>query len=414
MSRPAAALLPALLLLLTACSAAPTAGDTPAPTLPLSPADTPLPSPTPVVLTLPPPEALDRVTFRATDHSQGPQNAAVTIIHYGDFQCQPCADVARSLAILLERYPDDLHVIWRHFPDVAGHDKAALALLASEAAGEQGHFWEMHDLLFAEQATWRTLSPEAFRVTLVAYASAIGLDLDRFRAALAQDPAPLVEQYRLEALALELRGIPSLLINGQPYSGRYDLYGLDEAYRFFALARRHYDQQPELVIDLSRTYRAVLVTEKGDIHIDLFADLAPVAVNNFVFLAREGWYDDITFHRVLPGLFAQTGDPSGTGLGGPGYTILDERDNGLLFDREGLVAMATTRGVPNSGGSQFFITYGPLTPEWEWNGQFTIFGIVTEGMDVLRSLTPRDPLDATRDPNPPPGDRLITVRIIEE
>jgi peptidylprolyl isomerase len=137
-------------------------------------------------------------------------------------------------------------------------------------------------------------------------------------------------------------------------------------------------------------------------------------VNNFVFLAREGWYNDITFHRVLPGLFAQTGDPSGTGLGGPGYTIFDERDNGLIFDREGLVAMASTRSLPNSGGSQFFITYGPLEPANEWNGQFAIFGLVTSGMDVLRQLTPRDPMDPVLYPDPPPGDRLIRVEIIED
>ncbi|GAB4572655.1 MAG: hypothetical protein Kow0077_12640 [Anaerolineae bacterium] len=381
-----------------------------APTAPPSP---PPPTATPFVVTMPPPEVLDNLVFSATDHELGPADAPVTMIHYGDFQCGPCAEVARSLAILQERYPDTLRVIWRHFPDIVSHDKAALALLAAEAAGEQGQFWPMHDLLFAEQPNWRDLSPEAFRVTLAAYASTLGLDLAAFEAAMARDSAPLVEQYRLEALALDLRGIPTLLINGQPYSGRYDTYGLDEAVRFYALQARQYADQPPLLIDLSKSYRAILHTEHGDVTIDLFTDRAPVAVNNFVFLAREGWYDDITFHRVLPGLFAQTGDPSGTGLGGPGYTIADEHDNGLVFDREGLVAMASMRGVPNSAGSQFFITYGPLAPDWEWNGQFTIFGIVVEGMDALRALRPRDPLDPVNFPDPPPGDRLLSVEIIE-
>ncbi len=397
-----------LLALLAACGTAP--GETPTPTLTV----TPPPSPTPFIVTLPPPEALDALAFTPVDYAQGPADAPVTIIHYGDFQCQPCAGVARSLSILLERYPDTIRVLWRHFPDLVAHDKAALALMGAEAAGEQGHFWEMHDLLFAEQEAWSDLSPAAFRVTLISYASMLGLDLTAFQAFLDRDPGPLIEQYRMEALALGLAGIPTLLINGLPYSGRYDLYGLDEAVRFFALAGRQFDDQPALGIDLHRTYRAILHTERGDINIDLFADRAPVAVNNFVFLARQGWYDDNTFHRVLPGLFAQTGDPSGTGLGGPGYSIADELDNGLLFDREGMVAMASTRGVPNSGGSQFFITYGPLTPEQEWNGQFTIFGIVTEGMDVLRQLTPRDPLDSLNYPDPAPGDRLLSVEIIEE
>jgi len=92
----------------------------------------------------------------------------------------------------------------------------------------------------------------------------------------------------------------AVLLNGQPYSGRYDLYGLDEAVRFYRLKTRQYDEQPGMVIDLNKSYQAVLETERGNITIDLFPDLAPVAVNNFVFLAREGWYDNITFHRVIP------------------------------------------------------------------------------------------------------------------
>jgi cyclophilin family peptidyl-prolyl cis-trans isomerase len=133
-------------------------------------------------------------------------------------------------------------------------------------------------------------------------------------------------------------------------------------------------------------------------------------VNNFVFLARSGWYDDITFHYVLPGYLAQTGDPSNTGRGSPGYTIRDEHDNGLLFDREGLVAMAHPYGIPNSAGCEFFIT---MIASDEWNGQYTIFGEVVEGMDIVQSLTPRSTNDALNFPNPQPGDRVITVRIEE-
>ena len=92
---------------------------------------------------------------------------------------------------------------------------------------------------------------------------------------------------------------------------------------------------------------------------------------------------------------------------------MDENDNGLSFDREGVVAMASTRGVPNSASCQFFITYGPLVPAIDYDKQFTIFGQVTQGMDVLRKLTPRDPFDEQRYPNPPPGDKLIRVDITE-
>src|SRR5207244_4670889 len=123
---------------------------------------------------------------------------------------------------------------------------------------------------------------------------------------------------------------------------------------------------------------------------------APVTVNNFIFLARDGWYNNITFHLVVPGQIAQTGDPSGSGFGAAGYNIIDERENGLKFDREGMVAMASQRGVANSASSQFFITYGPLRPVVDYDEQFTIFGQVTQGMDVLRKLTPRNPFDELR------------------
>ncbi|MCZ7544640.1 MAG: peptidylprolyl isomerase [Anaerolineae bacterium] len=157
-------------------------------------------------------------------------------------------------------------------------------------------------------------------------------------------------------------------------------------------------------IDPKRQYQATLVTEKGDIVIELLADKAPVTVNNFVFLARQGFYDNTTFHRVLPGFMAQGGDPSGTGTGGPGYRFEDETDNGLTFDGPGLLAMANAG--PNTNGSQFFITYVP-TPHL--NGRHTIFGRVVKGQDVAESLDPRDPQQRPRTP----GAKLVRVEIAE-
>ncbi|RPI99233.1 MAG: peptidylprolyl isomerase [Chloroflexi bacterium] len=168
-----------------------------------------------------------------------------------------------------------------------------------------------------------------------------------------------------------------------------------------------------MAIDPAKQYRATIVTERGEIVINLFAAQAPVTVNNFVFLARAGWYDDITFHYLVPDFIAQTGDPSGTGRGTPGYTIPDEPNTDLTFDRPGLVAMAHPPGVPNSGGSQFFITLAALEPAAEWNGQYTIFGEVVAGMDLVQNLTPRNANDPVNFPNPPPGDRVLTVRIEE-
>lgn len=168
--------------------------------------------------------------------------------------------------------------------------------------------------------------------------------------------------------------------------------------------RLQWDKPPAIQIDPNKQYFAILKTEKGDIRIQLFADKAPKTVNNFVFLARQGFYDDITFHRVIPGFIAQTGDPTGTGGGGPGYTIEDEFNPDLKHDRPGRVSMAN-KGQPNTGGSQFFITYAPAP---HLDGHHTIFGQVVEGMDVLEKLTERRP---SQNPNAPPGDKLLTVEI---
>ncbi len=164
----------------------------------------------------------------------------------------------------------------------------------------------------------------------------------------------------------------------------------------------YFDSPPPLVIDPDAIYEALMVTERGDIRLRLFADAAPLTVNNFVFLAEQGFYDETTFHRVLEDFMAQAGDPTGTGRGGPGYMFRDETDNGLVFDRPGLLAMANAG--PNTNGSQFFITFAP-TP---WlNGNHTIFGEVIAGAEVLDQITRRDPAAGTVTP----GDLLLRVEI---
>jgi peptidylprolyl isomerase len=170
-------------------------------------------------------------------------------------------------------------------------------------------------------------------------------------------------------------------------------------------AAGQYATPPALTIDPQKSYVAVLETDKGIIRIKLLPDIAPQTVNSFVFLAREGYFDGVTFHRVLPGFVAQGGDPTGTGRGGPGYNLPDEFSD-IPIDR-GIVAMANT-GQPNSGGSQFFITY---TRQESLDGKYTVFGEVIEGMDVAENLTPRDP---SQNPNAPPGDAIIKVTIEEQ
>ncbi len=166
---------------------------------------------------------------------------------------------------------------------------------------------------------------------------------------------------------------------------------------------KQFSAAPERIIDTSKTYIATISTEKGDIVLELFSDV-PVTTNNFVFLACKGYYDGVTFHRVLPDFVAQGGDPTGTGSGSPGYSIPDEEDGDHGMDA-GVISMA--KSGPNTTGSQFFITY---TPQPQLEPDFTVFGRVTEGMDVAQQITPRDP---AADPNLPPGDVIETITIEE-
>jgi cyclophilin family peptidyl-prolyl cis-trans isomerase len=171
-------------------------------------------------------------------------------------------------------------------------------------------------------------------------------------------------------------------------------------------ADQFYNAAPPMTIDTGKTYFATFKMAKGGEFVArLFDDEAPVTVNNFVFLARDGFYDGTTFHRVLEGFMAQGGDPTGTGGGGPGYQFEDEFSSDLTFDRPGLLAMANSG--PNTNGSQFFITFVP-TPHLD--GRHTIFGEVIEGMDVVNNITRRDP---NQNPNFP-GDAIETITITEE
>jgi cyclophilin family peptidyl-prolyl cis-trans isomerase/protein-disulfide isomerase len=369
-----------------------------------------------IVTQPPPPTATPRPTYigGAADHLLGTDSAYLTVVLYGDFQSTPSFDVARILAVLRDRYLEDMRIVWRHFPQPT-NDKSMLAAQASEAASAQGKFWEMHDQLFTHQSEWASLPPDQFRTKLVDYAKIVGIiDLSAFNTALDQQTyVPLIQKAVQEAADLDLKGVPVLLFNGLPYSGRIDEFALDTFTRLKLLEKRWYAHQPELIINLEKKYTATLNTEKGNVVIELYAKAAPVTVNNFVFLAQDGWYNNITFHRVIPGQLVQTGDPSGSGFGTAGYHIISEADNGLIFDREGLVAMASQKDMPDTASAQFFITLGPLRPSLDYDKQYAIFGTVKEGMDVLRKLTPRDPFDELRFPNPPPGDKLISIQITE-
>lgn len=166
---------------------------------------------------------------------------------------------------------------------------------------------------------------------------------------------------------------------------------------------KQWKQPPAMQIDPAKRYTAIIETDKGKMVIELFADKAPRTVNNFVFLAREGFYNGTIFHRVIADFMAQGGDPTGTGRGGPGYRFNDEFHPDLKHDRPGRLSMANAG--PNTNGSQFFITHVP-TP---WlDGKHTVFGQVIEGMDVLLSIPPRDPRNVNA-----PAVKIIQVEIQE-
>lgn len=206
---------------------------------------------------------------------------------------------------------------------------------------------------------------------------------------------------------LGLPGTPAVIFDGELLTGdqlprAYFIW--DALVQLSLLEARQYDAPPAVTIDPSATYLARVQMESGDeFVIELLPQSAPETVNSFVFLAEEGWFDGVTFHRVLPGFVAQTGDPTGTGFGGPGYMIPNEVDPALSHDQAGMVAMANSG--PDTNGSQWYITLGDVS---QLDGGYTIFGRVIEGMDVVQAITPRDP---SQNPEAPPGDKIAQVMI---
>jgi cyclophilin family peptidyl-prolyl cis-trans isomerase len=311
------------------------------------------------------------------------------------------------LAQIQNEYPQDVRLVYRHFPLISIHDKAALASQASEAAGKQDQFWPMHDLLFERQSEWVELTVEQFQTWLVERAGELGMESDQFATDLvSQDISEFVKGTWDRGVEIGFPGTPFLVVDGQAWPQNLPLTpeNLRTIIELKLLEKRQFTACPQMTIDTSRQYIATITTEAGEIVIELFPDKAPIAVNNFVFLAENGWYDGVTFHRVIKDYIAQAGDPSGTGFGGPGYAFVNETTD-LKFDGPGLIAMANSG--PDTNGSQFFITYTE-TPQLD--GGYTIFGQVISGMEYVEALTPRDP---AQNPNQAPGDTILSISIEE-
>jgi peptidyl-prolyl cis-trans isomerase B (cyclophilin B) len=151
------------------------------------------------------------------------------------------------------------------------------------------------------------------------------------------------------------------------------------------MSGKQYDNPPEMHIDPNQEYHAVIETGRGNIELELYPKYAPQTVNNFVFLAGEGFYDGVKFHRVINNFMIQGGDPTGTGSGGPGYRFGDEFKGNPLKHERGVISMANAG--PNTNGSQFFITH---SPQPHLNGKHTVFGKVVQGQEVVDAIKQGD------------------------
>lgn len=405
-----------LVLLTAACSTAaePEAVVPPTPTDLAQIIETELPVEEPTCQPNPPPpqpNAQDLAIYSpdpASDWIKGPEDARITIVEYADFQCPYCSIASVNLKEIQEKYPEDVRIVYRHFPLVSIHDKALLATQAAEASGLQDYdaFWSMHDLLYETQAAWSSFTIEEFSSWLVEQAETLGLDPEQFELDLFSETiVAKAEATWVEGKELGIPGTPYIKINSL-HDAQADPQQLTAIVEMIKLEDQQFSECPPMTVDTDATYLATIETEKGDIVLELFPDIAPLAVNSFIYLVENDWFDGVIFHRVLPGFVAQTGDPTGTGFGNPGYSFSIEVSADLVFDRAGLVAMANSG--PDSNGSQFFITYAPAP---NLNGSYTIFGEVIEGMDVVSGITPRDPQQAG---DLPPGDVIINIIIDEQ
>lgn len=341
----------------------------------------------------------------SADFSFGPADAPVTLVEYCDFQSQGCLNTAMVIGRVIKNH-DNVRFVFRPLPLIGVMDKSDKAVIAALAADEQGKFWNMYDLLFVKHEEWAGLPAAEFNAWVVREGMAAGMDGEKLQAAInaPKTTTRMTSMYEA-AKKLTIPAVPLILINGAlqpPYI--LDYKSMSDTIGLVVLGQKQFSSCPPYDIDPLKQYIATLKTEKGNIVIQLFPDKAPLAVNSFLFLARQGWYDGVTFHRVLIGFAAQAGDPSGTGKGNPGYFFNDEI-NDLKFDKPGMVGVANSG--PNTNGSQFFITFAP---EPHLDGGYTIFGQVISGLDVAEQLTPRDP---DQDPTAAPGDKILSVEIEE-
>jgi cyclophilin family peptidyl-prolyl cis-trans isomerase len=287
----------------------------------------------------------------------------------------------------LDEFPDELKYIFRIYPLLPVNDKASLAGQAALSAGSRGTFWEMHDLLVQEYQTWSILSSQEFISWVTRASEGVDPSPDQLERDLTNGKfADEMQKAYETGIEIGIPGVPLLLVNRTPYKLALDPINLKSAIRLEILKANQFEEYPPLRIDPSKEYFANLELNVGRIRLQLLPESAPLAVNSFVFLAEQGWYDDTDFHKVLPGLLVESGDPSGTGLGDAGYYYPTEIDPVQRFDRAGLVGMSSIS--PGIHSSRFFVTLAALPA---LDGRVTLFGRVIDGMELIETLDARDP-----------------------
>lgn len=342
------------------------------------------------------------------EHVIGEPGVPVTIILYTDLATEWTPGVVAAVEGVVEDRPELARVVFRHAPS---GEQARLAAEAIEAAADLGGpeaAWGMIDTLSERRAAWADLPEEPLLDLLAEEADQLGLDADAFRTALEEGEYEVeIEAAITQAHETGVNEAPTIFVNDiqiyNPPASKKDIGSI----ALIRATEMQYAEKPPMVIDPERDYAAWIVTTRGTIALDLFADLAPETVNNFAYLACAGYYDGVPWHRVLPNFIAQAGDPSGTGLGGPGYTIPDEYERSALsFNQPGWISMARTTEA-DSASAQFFITMSPAT---HLDGEFTIFGEVVDGMDVVMNLNPRNPSQGEPEGEP---DYVQTIMVRE-
>lgn len=346
----------------------------------------------------------------------GPDDAVVTFMEYSELQCPFCAQLEPQLNDVQKLFPDDVRLVFRHRPfPVSFHDKSILAAQAMEAAGKQGKFHEFKNFMFDRQgrnpgnpehanlpddAFWSSVAKDDFDAWLEKNIGILELDPSQFfKDMYSKEIEKKVEEAADSADSLGINGTPKLFINGSEWQEN------DRSVRVFSIyvqliknQKNEYDECAPTVIESGKNYSATISTTKGDIVVDLFADIAPTTVNSFVFLAQEGWYDGLPF--MATDEFVITGDPSDTGYGGPGYAYLDELSDDYASNIAGRLV---TFALPGMNGSIFFIIKNNLENPLER----PTFGEVVEGMDVVNALESREFVVE------PAIDRILSITINE-